>query len=294
MGRGVVAASQCGHPGCQITSVEQTAVAAGAAMLDDPDLTRICEQDRAFTGGPIPDFHSPRHVVEVKELTSRPLRSFIAAYDALPGRYIRIPTFQHLWAVTLDVSPVHRTYDGNPKTPRVKPLIDSLTQFIGELESRAITDAFRDHDNGPQFAKMAGFYGHCAVLPGTGMQPGILFAGTTSEQPRTTHLDDDVTAFLQTWLDSEQSDNARRSLAGRTGAHVLALVASLDGPAAGMIHTLMENPGATPTATLRLPAEIDILIVTANTDVLGFTTSDGWARQSVPDNAAQHSSTHRV
>lgn len=280
---GVVASSRCGHPGCQITSIERTAAAAAAAILGDPDLTRICEQDRAFTGGPIPDFHSPRHVVEVKELTSRPLRGFIAAYDALPGRYIRIPSFQHLWAVTLDISAAHQTYDGNPQTPRVKPLIDSLTQFIGELESRGTTDAFADHDNWPRFAKMAGFYGHCAVLPDTGMQPGILFAGTVSEQPRTTYLDDDVTAFLQDWLDSEQSDNARRSLTGRAGVRVLALVASLDGPAAGMIHTLMENPGATPTAAMHLPTEIDILIIVANTDVLRFTTGGGWARQSVPN-----------
>ncbi|WP_156035725.1 hypothetical protein [Mycobacterium sp. TKK-01-0059] len=272
----------CGHRGCRITSVERRAAAAAAAVLDDPDLTRVCDQDPAFTGGPIPDFHSRRHVVEVKELTSRPLRGFVAAYDALPGRYIGIPTFHHLWAVSLDLSAAHQAYEGRPESPRVKTLIDSLTQFIGELESRGITDAFTDHDNWPRFAKMAGFYGHCTVLPDTGMQPGILFTGTMSEQPRTTHLDHDVAAFLQDWLDSEQSDNARRSLAGRAGVHVLALVASLDGPASGMIHTLMENPGTAPTAAVRLPAEIDILIAVTNTDVLRFTTSDGWSRQSVP------------
>lgn len=272
----------CTHQGCRTTPIERRAVAAAAAVLDDPHLTRICEQDPAFTGGAIPDFHSPRHVVEVKELTSEPLRRFIAAYDALPDRHIRIPTLRHLWAVSLDVSAAHQTYDGNPKTPRVDTLIDALTQLIGELESRDITDAFTDHDNWPRIAKIIGFYGHCAVLPDTGMEPGILLTGTMSEQGRTTHLDDDVSTFLQDWLDSDQSDNARRSLAGRAGVHVLVLVPSLDGPAAGMIHTLLETPGnAAPTTALRLPDEIDALIAVTNTEVLHF-DGHGWSRHSTP------------
>ncbi|MCV7253396.1 hypothetical protein H7J86_14590 [Mycobacterium hackensackense] len=276
------AAPPCGHHGCRTTPIERRAATAAATVLDDPDLTRVCDQDPTFvTGGPIPDFHSPRHVVEVKELTSEPLRRFIAAYDALPGRYIPIPTLQHLWGVSLDVSAAHQTYEGRLKTPRVKTLINSLTQFIGELESRGITDAFTDHDNWPRFAEMAGFYGHCAVLPSAGLQPGIMFSGTMSEQPRTTHLDDDVAPFLQDWLD-EHSDNACQSLAGRAGVHVAALVASLDGPAAGMIHTMMETPGEAPTAMLRLPAEIDVLIVVANADVLSFATGGGWSRRSIP------------
>ncbi|MBE5477837.1 hypothetical protein E3G68_005170 [Mycobacteroides abscessus] len=271
----------CGHHGCRITSVEQRA-AAVAAVLDDPHLTRICEQDAEFSGGRIPDFQSPRHVVEVKELTSRPLRGFLAAYDALPARYIRIPTFDHLWAVSLDVSAAHHVYVGNPRTPRVKTLIDSLTQVIADMESRGITDVLTDHDNWPRFAKMVGFYGHCFALAGTELQPGILFTGTMSEQPRTTDIDDDVTAFLQDWLDSTQSENARQSLSGRPGTHVLALVASLDGPAAGMVHTLMENPGAAPAAAVRLPPDIDILMAVTQTDVLRFSTNDGWSRHSVP------------
>lgn len=105
--------------------------------------------------------------------------------------------------------------------------------------------------------------------------------GRGLERPRTTHLDDDVAPFLQDWLD-EHSDNARQSLAGRAGVHVVALVASLDCPAAGMIHTMMEPPGEAPTAMLRLPAEIDVLIAVVNADVLRFTTGGGWSRRSIP------------
>lgn len=274
-------AAPCGHPGCRTTTVEQRAAAAAAATLPDLDLTRVCDQDPEFTGRPIPDFHSPRHVVEVKELTSEPLRRFIAAYDALPSRYIRIPTLHHLWAVSLDVSAAHQAYGGNPTAPRVKTLTDSLTRIVGELESRGLTDAFTDYDNWPRFAKVIGHYGHCAVLDDTDLEPGILFTGTMSEQPRTTHSDDDVAAFLQDWLDSEQSDNARQSLAGRSGVRVLVLVASLDGPAAAMIHTIVETHAA-PTVKLRLPAEIDVLIAVTHADVLRFTTDDGWRHGALP------------
>lgn len=170
-------------------------------MLDDPDLARICEQDSWFTGGPIPDFISGRHVVEVKELTSRPLRNFTAAYDALPERHIPNPSFRHLWAVSVDVSAAAGTYDGNPRTPAVKTLIALLTEMIEDLESRGFTDSFADHDNFEKYAKSLGFYCHLAVLPNTSLAPGILLSGSISEQSRTTYLDYDVTAFLQGWLD---------------------------------------------------------------------------------------------
>lgn len=73
----------CGHPRCQMKPVEARAQVVAAVALDDPDLTRLCEQDSSFAGGAIPDFISGRHVVEVKELTSRSLRKFTAAYAAV-------------------------------------------------------------------------------------------------------------------------------------------------------------------------------------------------------------------
>lgn len=57
---------------------------AAAAALDDPDLKRVCDRDVLYAvGRPSPDFRSQRHVVEVKELTSQPLRRFNGTYEAL-------------------------------------------------------------------------------------------------------------------------------------------------------------------------------------------------------------------
>lgn len=272
----------CGHRGCRLKPAEVRAQLVAAAVLNDPDLTRVCDQDPLFAGGSIPDFISRRHVVEVKELTSRPLRRFIAAYDALPQRHIRVPGFRQLWAVSVDVSAAARTYDGNPETPVVKTLIATLTQMIEDLESRGITDSFADHDNFERYAKALGFYCHCAVLSGAPLDPGILLSGTINEQRRSADLDYDVTACLQDWLDSEHAASARQSLTGRAGIHVLVLMASPDGPAAGMIRTLWESPGEVPAGALRLPDDIDVLILATSTDVLHFTPHDGWSRRNAP------------
>ncbi|MEU0498011.1 hypothetical protein [Mycobacterium sp. NPDC006124] len=273
----------CGHRGCRLKRSEVRAQLVAAAVLDDPDLTRICDQDPTFTtGGPIPDFASQRHVVEVKELTSQALRRFINLYEALPNRYVPVDGLRHLWAVSVDVSRAAATYDRNRKTPEVKTLIATLTQIITDLESRGITNAFTDHDNFPKYAQALGFYFDCAVLPDTTLEPGILLTGTITEHPRTLDLDGDVAAPLAKWLKSDQAENAEQSLAGRPGTHVLVLMASLDGPAAGLVHALHETPGEVPTSALTLPEDIDVLIVATDYDVVCFTPHDGWSRHTAP------------
>lgn len=281
-----LAPAPCGHRGCRLKQVEVRAQAATATVLDDPDLKRVCDQDPAFAGGAKPDFYSPRHVVEVKELTSRPLRGFNGAYDKRP-RYTRIPNLRHLWAASVDVSAAAAVYEsdpetGDPETPVVNTLIATLTQMVEDLESRGHTDSLHDHDNFPRYAKELGFYCHLAAQPDSPLEPGILLSGTIVEHSRAHDLDIDVTDFLQDWLDSDQSANARQSLAGRTGIHVLALMASPIGPAAGLIHTVQETPGEVPTAAPRLPDGIDVLVVATDTDVLKFTPADGWSRRSAP------------
>lgn len=277
----------CGHLGCRLKPSEVRAQLAAATVLDDPALTRICDQDPTFTtGGPIPDFASQRHVVEVKELTSKALRRFIDLYEALPDRYVPVDGLRHLWAVSVDVSRAAATYDRNRKTPKVKTLIATLTQIITDLESRGITDAFTDHDNFPKYAKALGFYFDCAVLPDTALEPGILLTGTITEHDRTLDLDDDVAGLLQEWLDSDQAENAEQSLAGRPGTRVLVLVASLDGPAAVLVHALHEAPGEVPTAALQLPDGIDILIVVTDYDVVRYGPQDGWSRHTAPPHRA--------
>ena len=273
----------CGHRGCQRKPSEMRAQLVAATVLDDPDLTRICDQDpKDAAGGPIPDFASQRHVVEVKELTSKALRRFNSAYDDLGKRHFPSESLRQLWAASVDVSHAAATYDGNRKTPKVKTLVARLTQIITDLESRGITNAFADHDNFPKYAKEFGRYFDCAVLPDTTLEPGILLTGTITEHPRTRDLDGDVVAPLKEWLGSDQAENAEQSLAGRPGTHVLVLMASLDGPAAGLVHALHETPGETPTAALRLPDDTDILIVATDYDVLRYAPHDGWSRHTAP------------
>lgn len=276
-------AALCGHRGCRLKPSEVRAQLVAAAVLDDPDLTRICDRDPKFAdGGPIPDFASQRHVVEVKELTSQALRRFNSAYNDLGQRHFPMESLQQLWAVSVDVSRAAATYDGSRKTPVVKTLVARLTQIISDLESRGITNAFADHDNFPKYAKEFGFYFDCAVLPDAKLEPGILLTGTLTEHPRTLDLDGDVAALLQDWLDSEQAANARQSLAGRPGTRVLVLMASLDGPAGGLVHALHETPGEVPTTALQLPDDIDVLIVATDYDVVRFTPHDGWSRHTAP------------
>jgi hypothetical protein len=59
---------------------------------------------------------------------------------------------------------------------------------------------------------------------------------------------------------------------------VLALAASMDGPAIAMIRTLQENPGEALRTPLNLPEEIDTLVVTTGDEVLHFhPATDGLA-----------------
>ncbi len=272
----------CGHRGCQIDRVEQQAWAAAVAILNDPDLVRVCDRTES-PGASIPDFRSSRHVVEVKALTSWQLRQFAAEFDKHLGqRHFPVPGLQHLWAVSADVSEAAGSYDRGSGAPQVNTMLNSITELIRELEARGVDNVMAAHDIWDRVAKVLGFYGDCAVMETTAWPPGILFTGTLSGHARTLDLEFDVVAFLQNWLDSAQSKKGRDALAGRDGVHVLALVPSRDGPAAGMLQTLMETRGEIPTTALRLPAEVDELIVVTNDEALRFSPGGGWSRCDAP------------
>lgn len=277
------APAPCGHRGCHISPVEQQAWAAVAAVLDDPDLGRVCDHAEP-PGTESPDFRSPRHVVEVKELTSEPVREFAKACDKhLPQRHVPVPGLKHVWAVSADVSVAAASFKGRGGTPRANTMVDPLIGLVKDLEARGIQDVMEaDTDTWKRLAKILGFYGDCAVLDTTAWAPGIVFTGALSSHARTLDLEYAVVAFLQQWLDSEQSKKGRDSLAGGTGVHVLALVPSRDGPAAGMLQTLMETHGEIPTTALQLPAEVDELIVVTSDEVLRFARNGGWSRCAAP------------
>jgi hypothetical protein len=275
---------ECDHPGCATSEVEQHARDACAAVLGDAELIRVCAQTSA---GPIPDFQSRRYTVEVKALTSPALMKFLTARNKnLEDPHHPVKALSQTWGVFADVSEAHGSFDGKASAPRISSMIKSLTPLLVEVEARGLTDVFAAHDLWPQFAKTLGFYGHCSVMPSGPFPPGIVFIGPAHETSRTTYLEHDVVAFLQQWLNSEHSDNARKSLADRPGRRVLTLVASFDGPAAAMLHTLHEHPGVAPQTPLRLPAAIDVVAVLTGNEVLLFDASSGWARRTLQSQGA--------
>ena len=179
-----------------------------------------------------------------------------------------------------DVSDAVESFNGKTQTPRADTLITSLTPLLRDLEARGVTDAFGDDRVWPHIKRLLGFQAHCSVIPGAaGMEPGIFFS-VAHGHSRSTYLEDDVVTFLQQWLDSKYSTNARKSLAGEKRTRVVALVASMDGPAAAMVRTLSGTRGVAIPTPLRLPPEIDALVVTTREEVVHFGRNTGWARHT--------------
>jgi hypothetical protein len=138
------------------------------------------------------------------------------------------------------------------------------------LEAKGLDDALLDAEIWPRIAQHIHHDGWCSVIPGGAFAPGIFFADHGYGQERTTYLEDDVVAFLQHWLDSPQADNARQSLAGEAALRCVALVASMEGPAAAMLRTLEETRGEQLRTGLTLPDEIDAVIVITDAEVLDY------------------------
>jgi len=271
----------CGHPACASDGIELHARDAAAAVLGDDELVRVCAQE---TAGVKPDFESQHHVLEVKELNSPALLKFFDAHAShRENPHLPIEGLSELWMVWADVSDAIESFDGKIPTPKAKSLIESLAPLLADMEARGVTDAFGDERVWPHIRRLLGFQAHCSVIPGAapGRAPGIHF-GVAHGHERTMHLEDDVVTFLQRWLDSDYSMNARNSLASdeRKGRRVVALVASMDGPAAAMLRTLSETPGEAIPTPLRLPSEIDAVIVTTGHEVLHFDCDTGWARHT--------------
>lgn len=270
----------CPHTSCDASAVEASALTVVARLLDDDRLARVCEQEDE---GSKPDFRSPCHALEVKELVSPNYRAFTVASD----RYISddlfhpVPTLQHAWGLIPDVSAAASSFSARARAPRMKTLVQRLVPLLRRLEGRGISDARLDHDIWPMVASLINS-GECSVVPHSPWGPGVVVVGHGYGLERTTYLEYDVVAFLQDWLDSSDAENLRRSLKDETGVRCGVLVASFQGPASAMLRTLAENPpdSSPPLRTpLRLPNEIDSLLVIAETEALGYGLwGNGWSR----------------
>jgi hypothetical protein len=267
------------HPECEPGRGEQRVRDIVAALLGDDSLSRVCEKE---SSRPKPDFRSAHHSVEIKELASPSLRSFLNAQKLHIGdvRLYPVDGPQKTWGVSVDVSLATDSFEQAP-TPKVRRLIDALAPLVAQLEAKGLDDALLDSEIWPRIAQLIHHDGWCSVIPGEAFAPGIFFAGHGYGQARTTYLEDDVVAFLQHWLDSPQADNARQSLAGEAALRCVALVASMEGPAAAMLRTLEETRGEQLRTGLTLPEEIDAVVVITDAEVLDYGLVDGWRRRAI-------------
>lgn len=195
-----------------------------------------------------------------------------------------VPTLRHAWGVIPDISSAASSFNRQTRTPKMKTLVERLVPLLERLEDRGVTDARLDHEIWPIVAAITDS-GMCSVVPNSPWGPGVVLIGHGYGLERTIRLEYDVVAFLQQWLDSSEAENLRRSLEREARVRCGVLVASFQGPASAMIRTLAENPIDTspPLHTpLKLPAEVNKIIVIAEAEVVGFAVEgNGWCRHTL-------------
>ncbi len=269
----------CTHRECAPTAMEALARDVVADLLGDDELDRVCARG---SREPMPDFTSRHHVVEVKELASQSLRAYEAAHvrHLGYGQHYPVESLRSVWGVWTDVTPAMGSFE-QADTPRARKLIRPLTLLLERLEAEGISDINQNWRARGAAVDLIGF-GSCCVYPAGGpYPPGIFMIGHSYGYERTTDPERDVVALVQEWLDSQKADNLKRSLRNANAVRIAALVASPDGPAHALINTLAESPEARLHTPLRLPAEIDVVVVIAGPEVLDYGIVEGWRRTPI-------------
>src|SRR4051794_5009994 len=130
--RSATPSDECCHRKCEPCRVERRARDIGAALLRDGSLSRVCERE---SSRPKPDFRSPQHSVEVKELASPSLRSFMEAQKLHIGdvRLYPVEGLQKTGGVSVDVSLAIDSFEHAP-APKVRRLINALAPLVAQLE----------------------------------------------------------------------------------------------------------------------------------------------------------------
>lgn len=272
-----ILATPC-HSKCAPSEIEMLAHKVTAEVLQDSELLRVCEVEPA--GLKKPDFRSRRHAVEVKELISPSMASYGEAHDRHFGdkRHFPVKSFRNLWGVMPDLTDAIESFD-RTESPYLPRLIRRLIPLIEQLEAKGLTYARAD----PWIARSVASLIHgdsCSVMPEGPYTPGIFILGYGWGLSRTTDPERDVVECIQAWLRTSQAEKARLSFDHeREVRRVLALVASMEGPASAMIRTLSEDPEASLRTPLQLPEGIDAVVVIAADQVLDYGLVDGWRRR---------------
>ncbi|NMO02790.1 hypothetical protein HH308_16380 [Gordonia sp. TBRC 11910] len=277
----------CTHAKCaKKDNAEQIALDVIAARTS-LSFHRVCEDERV---GKVPDYRSTcaTVAVEVKKLTSAAMEWHIDKLNQqFQGRgFHPMRSLQETWMLLMDTTEARESWDilrqstGKPRKPRFDTMLPALEAALVQVEAEGANDFWRN-----SAVSAAVGYPVCGTkipAPSLGQRPfgpGVLLNDAYGGV-RSTDLDIDVSGFLNDWLSSERSSNARESLRAETGWRIAALVADSSGPAKDMLATIRDSEGA-PSAPLKLPVEIDevILIAWPARVILTYGHRDGWHRE---------------
>lgn len=293
--------TECGHENCEKeTLVEAAALAAASQVLNDSELRRVCEVE---SDGAVPDYRSERHTVEVKKLASEPFERFAAAYRNSAGVF-SISSLTKTWMVSPNTTEASFAIkDRHLETPLINKLAKKLTPLLHELEDRKIS-SFRElvgieqralfeassadpEEPAPSLAsrivEILGPRPTCDAIDDIKGVPHGIVLSHRQESTRVFDLDATVGDVIQAWMEVS-SENMRASMEGeRSGQVRCGVVVAPDyGFGLKLIRSLSEDfpdLSEVPSGALKLPDELDILIVVAGDQAISFRKSTGaWER----------------
>ncbi|WP_157932144.1 hypothetical protein [Mycobacteroides abscessus] len=267
---------------------EAFALAVLQPLLQDSELWRVCEEGNHDK----PDFRSPRHAVEVKEVTSEGVRSLQAAIEAhgnAKGR-VRSTRLRHHWLVLPGITDAAAEFSG-VEGPSIKTMARNLVPLLEQIEAHD-RHSMNAHRAWQQIHQLIGRDGNCWRCDPLSAQPGITIQGHSRA---TAHQDDIelVADLLQKWLNSPFAQNLSDSLENEdTGPRKIgALILACDGPAASSMWALMmdhPDPATVPATRLHLPDHVDAIYAISmihhgdRRHVIEFDAQAGWRRHIQP------------
>ncbi|WFS11946.1 hypothetical protein [Rhodococcus aetherivorans] len=213
-------------------------------------------------------------------MRSLTLEAFDGAFKKSTIDVIAFPDLTRTWWVMPDVSAAAAVFSERAPVPILKRIAQELGPILVRLEQKGIRDA-RQADWRTQVQIGALLHdGACHVLDDAPFGPGILLAGYMHGHRRPHDIDTAVRDQLQYWVDTE-STNMRASLAAEELLRCGVVVAPIRGASFALVRSLTEDfndPSALPSVPLKLPGEIQTLLVVAGDHALRFTPPNTWHR----------------
>ncbi|WP_430336184.1 hypothetical protein [Rhodococcus sp. ACT016] len=292
----------CGHKKCENESdAEKAGLAAASQVLNDSGLQRVCENE---ADGPVPDYRSARHTVEVKQLASTSYEALRRASSKNSGIH-PVPALTKTWMISTDATASSFAIRHDVKAPFFPKLPKKLGPLLRELEDRGIfsyrelvkignRERFKASATGSpepalelarRIVAILGDNPTCEAIDSEGSErlpKGIMLTRKESGS-RVPDLNVTVRDVVQNWIESD-SENMRASMSREGNLQIRCGV--VVAPGYGYGFKIMRALGVdfpelsdVPTDPLKLPDELDILIIVAADQVISFRKSPGkWER----------------